>query len=95
MPWKTIDLDKWAEELGVDIDELRQKNRLIETLVKTRNKLGLSQAQLASLVGVSQSRIAQIENRVKIGNISFDVLLRLLHALGHEYRIITRRAAAR
>mgnify|MGYP001582916768 CR=1 FL=1 len=93
MPWKAIDLDKWAEELGISIDELRQKDRLIDTIVKTRKRLGISQAQLAGLVGVSQSRIAQLENRTRMSSISFDVLLRLLSALGHDYRITTRKAS--
>lgn len=93
MPWKAIDLDKWAEELRIPIAELRQKNRLIDTIVKTRKRLGISQAQLAGLVGVSQSRIAQLENRTRMGSVSFDVLLRLLNALGHEYRITTRKTS--
>ncbi len=59
MPWKTIALDKWAEELGIPIAELCQKDRLIEIIVKTRKNLGISQAQLADLAGVSQSRIAR------------------------------------
>ena len=34
-----------------------------------------------------QLSIAQIENRVGIGKITFDVLLNILTALGHEYEI--------
>jgi transcriptional regulator with XRE-family HTH domain len=91
MPWETVSLEEWAKELGIDIDELRKKNRLIETIVRIRNKLGLTQAQLATLVGVSQPRIAQIENRVKIGKVTFDVLFKILAALGHDYKIITKK----
>lgn len=93
MPWRTIALDKWAEKLRIPIAELRQKNRLIDTIVKTRKRLGISQAQLAGIVGVSQSRIAQLENRTGMGRISFDVLLRLLSALGREYRITIRKTS--
>ena len=91
MPWETVRLEEWAKELGIDIDELRKKDRLIETIIKTRNKLGLTQAHLAVLVGVSQPRIAQIENRVKIGKVTFDVLFKILAALGHDYTITTKR----
>ncbi len=71
MPWKTINLDEWAKELDININELRQKDRLIDLIIKTRKQLDLTQAQLAKLVGVSQPRIAQIENRVRIGKITF------------------------
>ncbi len=87
MPWETIDLETWAKELGVNINELRQKDQLIDRSVKARKQLGLTQTQLAKLVGVSQPRIAQIENRVKMGKITFDTLLHILDALGHDYKI--------
>ena len=91
MPWKTVNIDEWAKELGINMNELRQKDRLITLIVKTRKQRGLTQAQLATLVGVSQPRIAQIENRVKIGKITFDVLLHILDGLGHDYKITTRK----
>lgn len=87
MPWQKIDLETWAEELGINLEELRQKDRLIEQIVETRSALKLTQRQLADLVGVSQPRIAQIENRVKIGTVTFDVLLNILRVLGYEIHI--------
>ena len=94
MPWQTIDLETWAEELGVNIEELRQKDRLIAQIVETRKALKLTQNQLADLVGVSQPRIAQIENRVKINTITFDVLLNILRVLGFEINITACRTAS-
>ncbi len=91
MPWKKVDIDEWAEELGVNINELRQKEQLIEKIVKSRKGVNLTQGQLAEMVGVSQPRIAQIENRTKIGKISFDVLFNILGVLGHDIRITTRK----
>ena len=91
MPWKKVDIDEWAEELGVNINELRQKEQLIEKIVKSRKGVNLTQGQLAEMVGVSQPRIAQIENRTKIGKISFDVLFKILGVLGHDIRITTRK----
>ena len=43
------------------------------------------------MVGVSQPRIAQIENRTKVGKISFDVLFNILGVLGHDFKITTRK----
>ncbi len=91
MPWETVDMEKWAEELGININELRQKDQLIGKIVRNRKRFGLTQSQLAEMVGVSQPRIAQIENRVKIGKISFDILFNILNVLGHDFKITTRK----
>ena len=91
MPWKKVNIEQWAEELGVNTNELRQKEQLIEKIVKSRKRFGLTQGQLAEMVGVSQLRIAQIENRTKIGKISFDVLFNILGVLGHDFKITTRK----
>ena len=90
MPWDNVNAEKWAEELGVNINELRQKDQLIQKIVKSRKRFGLTQIRLAEMVGVSQPRIAQIENRTNIGQISFDVLLNILEILGHDFKITTR-----
>lgn len=91
MPWKKVDIDEWADELGVNINELRQKEQLIEKIVKCRKQFALTQGQLAEMIGVSQPRIAQIENRTKVGKISFDVLFNILGVLGHDFKITTRK----
>jgi len=41
--WKEVDLAKWADEMGVDINEIDQKLKLREMLVKIRNNKGISQ----------------------------------------------------
>lgn len=91
MPWQRVDLESWSKEIGVDIHELRQKDRLIEQIVIARKELGFTQVQLAKMMGVSQPRIAQIENRVRIGSIKFDVLLQILSGLGYAFDIHTRK----
>ena len=91
MPWQDVSLETWAEELNVDLHELRQKNRLIEQVIEARRSQDLTQAQLAERAGVSQPRIAQIENRVRIHAITFDVLLNLLRVLGYDFDITTHR----
>jgi len=91
MPWQKVNLESWAQEMGVDLLNLRQKDHLIEQIVTTRKDLGLTQTQLAKLVGVSQPRIAQIENRTRIGSIKFDVLLHILSVLGFDFDIQIRK----
>jgi DNA-binding XRE family transcriptional regulator len=92
--YKKVDLSKWADELGVDINEIDQKLRLRYMIINIRNKKNLSQAELADLVGVSRSRIAQIESGIKLHRTSFDIFLRILQGVGYRYRITTSKLAA-
>lgn len=94
MSWKRADLAAWADDLGVDINEIDQKLKLRELIVKIREKKGLNQQQLADLVGVSRSRIAQIEAGVKLHKTSFDIFLRVLQGLGYQYSIQAKKKAA-
>ena len=54
--------------------QMRQHLRAI------RKKLGLTQVQAGALIGVSQSRIAEIESEP--GLVSFEQMLQLLSAMG-------------
>ena len=94
MPWKKLKVSALADDLGVDINEIDQKLKLREMIVKVRAAKGLSQEELASLVGVSRSRIAQIEAGIKLHKMSFDILLRVLNALGYRYTITAKKLAA-
>ena len=94
MTWRKIDLPHLADELGVDINEIDQKLKLRAMIVKVRTTRGLSQDELAGLVGVSRSRIAQIEAGVRMHRMSFDILLRVLNSLGYKYTITTKKFAA-
>ena len=91
MPWTTITSKQLARELGIDHAEMKQKHELIKKIIAIRTKLHLTQAQLARKLGVSQSRIAKIESRIGTHKVSFDVLLRILSALGCRYRVTIRR----
>jgi transcriptional regulator with XRE-family HTH domain len=94
MPWKEADLAKLADELGVDINEIDQKLKLRDIIIQVRRRRGLTQAELAEVVGVSRSRIAQIEASVKLHRTSFDILLRVLQGLGYRYSISAKKSAA-
>lgn len=94
MPFKAIDLTALAKQLGINESEVREKQRLIERVIKLRKQNGLSQVELAKRVGVSQSRIAQIESGVGTSKISFDVLLNIISVLGFNYEVRLKKAAA-
>lgn len=94
MGWKKVNLAKWSDKMGVDINEIDQKLKLREMIVKIKHRKKLNQQELADLVGVSRSRIAQIEAGVRLHRISFDVLLRVLQALGFRYKITASKVAA-
>ena len=94
MAWKKVNLAKWADQNGVDINEIDQKLKLRNMIIRLRAQKGYSQEDLASIVGVSRSRIAQIETGVKLQKTSFDILLRILQKLGCHYSISARKLAA-
>jgi len=93
MAWKELSLTELADSLGVSVAEVREKQRLIEQIIKIRRVRRLSQAALAKKLGVSQSRIAQIESGVGTATITFDVLLGILVTLGYEFKVVTKEAA--
>jgi transcriptional regulator with XRE-family HTH domain len=94
MAWKEVSLAKWADEIGVDINEIDQKLKLRDMIIKVRKNKRISQEQLAERVGISRSRIAQIEAGIKLRQTSFDVFLRILQCLGYKYKITTMKLAA-
>lgn len=93
MAWQEISIEELAKSLGANVTEIRQKQRLVGLIVKTRKARKLSQAALAKKLGISQARIAQIESGVGTAKVTFDVLFNMLVALGFDYRVVTKKAA--
>ncbi len=93
MAWKEMTVDEVAKSLGVNAAEVREKQRLMALIVSARKKKGLSQVALAKKLGVSQSRIAQIESGIGTAKVTFDILLGILTELGFQYKVVTRKAA--
>lgn len=93
MSWKELTLSELADSLGVSIAEVREKQRLIDLIIKVRRDRHLSQAAIAKKLGISQSRIAQIESGVGTSSMSFDVLLSILVTLGYDFKVVAKVAA--
>ncbi len=94
MAWKEMTVNEMAKSLNVNPAEVREKQKLIQLIVKTRKKDGISQAALAKKIKVTQSRIAQIESGIGTAKITFDILLNILFALGYDFRIVSTKKAA-
>ena len=95
MSSKQTNIERQARSLGVSPAELREKERLVRLIVGTRKERGLSQAELAEKIGVSQGRVAQIESGVGAVRITFDVLLNVLFMLGYDFKIQARKTKAK
>lgn len=93
MAWKEVNIDELAKSLGVNASEVREKQKLILLIVKTRKVQKISQMVLAKKAGVTQSRIAQIESGVGTSKVTFDVLLNILNILGYDFKILPKKAA--
>jgi len=93
MAFKEMNTDELANSLGVNASEIREKQKLIELILKTRKESKISQATLAKKAGVTQSRIAQIESGVGTSKVTFDVLFNILRLLGYDFKIIAKKAA--
>jgi predicted transcriptional regulator len=93
MAWKEVNVEQLAKSLGVNISEVREKQRLVGLIVKIRKSKKISQSMLAKKLGVSQARVAQIESGIGTAKISFDVIFKILVALGYDYRVTTHKAA--
>ena len=70
-----------------------QRLKLIQQIVVRREELGLTQAQLAKRLGVSQPFIAKIEND-DASNLSLETLIKIAHALESDVEIHFRKKKA-
>ena len=93
MAWKEMNVNELAKSLGINAAEVREKQKIIQLIVKTRKERKLSQAALAKKINLTQGRIAQIESGISTAKISFDALLGILTVLGFEYKVVTKKAA--
>lgn len=84
-----------AEALGLspaDGAEIELRSALNTKIVAAVRRKGLTHAQVARLARTSRTRVTAIMNR-NTKDISTDLLLRVLYALGYTAKITFRRAA--
>ena len=93
MPFKKIETKALAKELGINYDEVKEKQRLIEKIIEVRKSKKLSQAALAKKMGLTQSRIAQIESGIGTAKITFDILFHVLQSLGYSVKLQVKKSA--
>ncbi|MGL5724686.1 helix-turn-helix domain-containing protein [Cetobacterium sp.] len=72
-------------EIKQEYDKLSPEYEIISTLIQTRKKLGISQAELAKTVGTDQARISRLEKGTL--NPTIDFLKRIAEGLGQELHI--------
>jgi predicted transcriptional regulator len=83
MPWIEDRLAR-EPELRKQVDARLAELRIEQELIRLREAQGLSQSQLAKLLGVSQPAIAKIESGSE--NLTLRTLLRVVTALGGAIR---------
>jgi predicted XRE-type DNA-binding protein len=72
-----------------DAVNLQLRSDLMIQLRTRLDKLGVTQAQAARLLGVSQPRVSDL-TRGRIDRFSIDMLIKLLGKIGVEVRVTTR-----
>lgn len=65
---------------------IHKRQEIVSKLTQARLEKGLSQAQLAEMVGTQRSNICRIENGGQ--NLSLDLLIKITDALGKDVRVL-------
>ncbi len=96
MPFVEFDVNKYIEDKrknDVDFkqawDSSRTEYETIGTLIKARKEKGLSQAQLAELIGNKQQVISRIES--KQNSPTLKTLCSILDVLGYDIQLVPKR----
>src|SRR5258706_7032455 len=87
--------EQLAKALGLsatDGAEIELRSALNSKIVEAVHRKGLTHAQVARLARTSRTRITAVMNR-NTKNISTDLLLRVLYALGYTAKITFKKAA--
>jgi predicted transcriptional regulator len=73
-------------EIRKEYEDLKPKYEMIQSLIKRRNQLRMSQSQLAKTVGTRQPAISRLE-RGEFNNVTLSTLIKVAHALDLELDI--------
>lgn len=71
----------------VEKEMLREKAMLVSELIRRRKMLNLTQAEVATRAGLTQSAVARLENDVAVPRM--DTLQKVALALGMHLRFVT------
>ena len=79
--------DEYMETLDpVDKERIICKITLMSKVIEARKQKGLTQQELASIVGMKQPAIARLENLKTVPTI--DTLIDILHPLGYTIDVV-------
>jgi len=67
-------------EIRKEYEDLKPKYEMIQSLIKRRNQLRISQSQLARIVGTKQPAISRLE-RGEFNNVTLSTLMKVARAL--------------
>lgn len=73
-------------EFRKEYEDLKPKYEIIQSLIKRRNQLRMSQSQLARTVGTRQPAISRLE-RGEFNNVTLSTLIKVAHALDLDLKI--------
>jgi len=72
-------------EIKKEYDRLAPEYEIISAIITARKEMGISQSELAKLIGTDQSRISKLERGVL--NPSLDFIKRVAEAMGKTVHI--------
>ncbi len=86
--WEELkkELKKKGGRIKTDIEEMENLAEVVTAIYKKREKMGLSQQDLAKLCDIPQSTIARIETFRTTPNI--DTLIKITHKLGLKVAVL-------
>ena len=80
------EIKKGKGQAKVDLEEMENLASIITAIFNKREKMGLSQKELAKLCDIPQSTVARIETFKTMPNI--DTLIRITHKLGMKVAVL-------
>jgi len=84
---KVRTFDEYMETLDpVDRERINCKTSIMSKLIEARKQRGLSQQELAAIVGMKQPAIARLENLKTVPTI--DTLIDVLYPLGYTLDVV-------
>ena len=86
--WEELkkELKKKGGRIKTDVEEMENLAEVVTAIYKKREKMGLSQQELAKLCDIPQSTIARIETFKTTPNI--DTLIKITHKLGLKVAVL-------